>query len=208
VTPPDSRTAPLGTVRTAYGDAAERYVGLFGTADQAAEEDRTLMADWGATLAGPVLDAGCGPGHWSAFLHERGVAVEGLDATPEFVAHAAAAHPSVRFRVGDLRDAGLADGSLGGVLAWYSLIHADPAEVPDVLERLARALRPGGGLLLGFFSGEELHPFDHRIVTAWAWPVTRMSAAVEAAGLAVLEHAERAAPRGRVHAHVIARRPD
>ena len=36
-------------------------------------------------LDGRVLDLGCGPGHWSAFLHARGADVTGVDQVPEFV---------------------------------------------------------------------------------------------------------------------------
>lgn len=197
----------LGTVTSAYGAAATRYIARIGSADLADEEDRDLVRSWASDLHGPVLDAGCGPGHWSAFLHALDVQVEGVDATPEFVEHAARTWPGVDFRLGDLRRLDLPDGSLGGVLSWFSVIHTDPEEVPGVLGGFARALRPGGGLLLGFFSGDRLRPFDHRVVTAWAWPVERMVAAVEAAGLTVLGTRDREAPNGRRNASLLARRP-
>jgi SAM-dependent methyltransferase len=204
----DPRTAPLDSVRSAYGFWAPAYVDLFGAADKASAEDRELIAGWGESLTGAVLDAGCGPGHWAAFLASLGADVRGVDATPEFVAHAAQTYPSIRFRLGDLRNLGLESGSLGGVLAWYSLIHADPEEVPGILACFARALRPGGGLLLGFFGGASLQPFDHRVATAWAWPMARMVAAVEAVGLEVAREGERPAPNGRIAAHLIAHRAE
>lgn len=202
------RTATLGSVRDAYAAWAPVYIDRFGSADKASDEDRALLARWAATLDGPVLDAGCGPGHWSAFLRSSGLEVEGVDATREFVDHATREHPALRFHVGDLRDLGLAPRSLGGVLAWFSLIHADPDEVPGILEGFAGALQPGGGLLLGYFAGTSLRTFDHRVVTAWAWPTARMSAAVEAAGLEVLDTEEHPGPNGRIGAHLLARRAD
>jgi len=203
----DAAATDLGTVTSAYGAASSLYIERVGSADLADAEDRDLVRSWASDLHGPVLDAGCGPGHWSAFLHALGVQVEGVDATPEFVDHAIRTWPGVDFRLGDLRRLDLADGSLGGVLSWFSVIHADPEEVPGILGGFARALRPGGGLLLGFFTGIHLQPFDHRVVTAWAWPVERMAAAVEAAGLTVLSTRDRAAPNGRRNASLVARRP-
>jgi SAM-dependent methyltransferase len=203
----DAATIDLGTVTSAYGEAASRYIARIGSADLADAEDQDLVRSWASDLQGPALDAGCGPGHWSAFLHELGVQVQGVDATPEFVEHATRTWPGVDFRLGDLRRLDLADGELGGVLSWFSVIHTDPEEVPGILAGFARALRPGGSLLLGFFSGARLQPFDHRVVTAWAWPVERMAATVEAAGLTVLSTRDRAAPNGRRNASLVARRP-
>jgi SAM-dependent methyltransferase len=208
VTERDPGRTDLGTVTAAYGAAASLYIERFASADRADAEDRERIRDWAAEVRGPVLDAGCGPGHWSAFLHELGAEVEGVDATPEFVAHATRTWPGVDFRLGDLRRLDLPEGGLGGVLAWYSVIHAEPEEVPDVLAGLARALRPGGSLLLGFFSGSRLQPFDHRVVTAWAWPVDRLVATVEAAGLTVRSTRDRAAPNGRRNASLVAERPE
>ncbi len=48
-----------------------------------------------------------------------------------------------------------ASDSIGGVLAWYSLIHHEPSTIQRALGEFARVLRPGGGLLLGFFVGPE-----------------------------------------------------
>ena len=203
----DAAGVDLGTVTAAYGAAAPLYIERIGAADLADAEDRELVRSWAAEVHGPVLDAGCGPGHWSAFLQALGVQVEGVDATPEFVEHARRAWPGVDFRIGDLRRLDLADRSLGGIFAWFSLIHTDPEEVPAVLSGFARALRPGGSLLLGFFSGDRLQRFDHRVVTAWHWPVERMATTVEAAGLVVGDRRDRPAPNGRRNASILARRP-
>ena len=200
-------TADLGAVQRAYDSWAPVYIDTFGSADKASEEDRTLLAEWASTVVGRVLDAGCGPGHWSGFLHALGLQVEGVDATAAFVEHAERAHPGIPFRVGDLRRLDLPPGSLGGILAWFSLIHLDPAEVPEVLERFSAALRPGGTVLLGFFSGDALRAFDHRVVTAWAWPTARMASALDRAGLEVLTMDEHPQPSGRIFAEVVARRP-
>lgn len=195
------------TVRSAYASWAPDYIDLFGSADKASEGDRAVIAHWSTTLSGPVLDMGCGPGHWSAFLHARGLEVEGLDATPAFIEHAKQSYPAIPFRLGDLRDIDLEPESLGGVLAWFSLIHLEPNEVPDVVQRISAALRPGGTVLIGFFSGAELHPFDHRVVTAWAWPLARMRSTLENAGLAVTSQNEHPQPSGRIFAEIAARRP-
>ena len=201
------RTPDLDAVRGAYASWSPAYIAAFGAAEKASDEDRALIADWADELHGPVLDAGCGPGHWSAFLHGRGLQVEGVDATPEFVAHAQRSYPGIPFRRGDLRSLGLTPASLGGVLAWFSLIHTDPAEVPPALRDLADALQPGGSLLLGYFTGPELRQFDHRVVTAWAWPAEQMAEAVGGTGLRIARRSEHRQPNGRITASLVAHRP-
>lgn len=195
----------LDAVAAAYGRWAEAYIDLVGSAERAPERDRATIAAWAADLRGPVLDAGSGPGHWSGFLHDRGIEVAGVDATPEFVEHARRTHPAVRFELGDLRELESDPGALGGILAWFSLIHLDPALVPGVLDRFVRALHPDGTLLVGFFSADRIGPFDHRVVTATAWPVVAMTRALETAGFAVVATDEWETPNGRRNAAVRAR---
>ena len=202
----ESRTPALSEVESAYTTWSAAYIERFASADLADAEDRSLIGSWADGLRGPVLDAGCGPGHWSAFLHARGVEVEGVDATAAFVAHAARANPDIAFRVGDLRSLAMPEASLGGVLAWFSLIHTDPEEVPPVLRTFAAGLRQGGGLLLGYFADELLHRFDHRVVTAWAWPTAELVRAVEHAGFEVTHTEQRPTPNGRTAAALVAHR--
>ncbi|MBC7595929.1 MAG: methyltransferase domain-containing protein, partial [Kineosporiaceae bacterium] len=49
-----------------------------------AAQDRLLVAKWASDLRGSVIDAGCGPGHWTDFLRKRGVEAEGVDQVQEF----------------------------------------------------------------------------------------------------------------------------
>lgn len=137
-------------------------------------EDRALVEAWADATPGPLLDAGCGPGHWTAHLHRRGHLVTGIEPVPRFVALARAAVPEVDFRRATMESTGLPDGGVGGVLSWYSLVHHEPIEVPAVLAEVHRILAPGGSLLVGFFEGPTLEPFDHAVTTAYRWPVERM----------------------------------
>ncbi|MDO4632056.1 MAG: class I SAM-dependent methyltransferase [Corynebacterium sp.] len=86
---------------------------------------------------------------------------------PEFIAHAQATYPGVHYQVGSAEALGVEAETLGGILAWYSLIHIQPAQLGTVLEEFRRCLRPGGGLALGFFTGSALAPFEHAITTAY-----------------------------------------
>ncbi|MEV7134885.1 class I SAM-dependent methyltransferase [Arthrobacter sp. NPDC093128] len=45
------------------------------------------------------------------------------------------------FRVASLRNLGVPDGFLHGVLAWYSLVHVHPDDLPAVLSVIARTLK-------------------------------------------------------------------
>ncbi|MWV48001.1 methyltransferase domain-containing protein [Rathayibacter sp. VKM Ac-2803] len=191
-------------VAEAYGARAAEYAALLGSVEELDGRDRALIASWAASLDGPVVDAGCGPGHWTALLHELGVDVVGVDLVPEFLEHARAAFPGVPFRRGSLRDPEARDASLGGILAWYSLIHLPPEELPAVLEGFAARLAPGGRLLVGFFEGPTVEAFDHAVTTAWFHPLDELATAVEAAGLDVVHRARRSTPGLRDHGELLA----
>lgn len=193
------------SVAESYGARSDEYTDLFGDIAAAHPDDRALVAEWAGALDGPVLDLGCGPGHWSAFLHGLGVDVSGVDLTPEFIRIARARHPRIDFRIGDARRIDRPDASLAGVLAWFSLIHLRPEEVPLVLGEIRRVLRPGGGLVLGFFEGPELEPFPHAVTTAWFWPPARLASELERAGFAVLGERRRQDPGARPIAVTVAR---
>ena len=104
---------------------------------------------------GPVADIGCGPGYVSGHLHEAGIDVFGIDLSPEMVAIARRDYPDVSFEVGTMTDLQLADDSLAGIIAFWSVIHVPDDAIPGVFEQFRRVLRPEAPLLVGFHVGDE-----------------------------------------------------
>lgn len=194
-------------VGAAYDSRAAEYIDLIGTIDQLATRDREHIDKWRVNVDGRILDAGCGPGHWSEFLAAGGTReVIGVDASAEFVATARGRFPDIPFHRADLAALPLADRSVGGILAWYSIIHTDPTDVPHVLGEFARCLCDGGGLLLGLFEGPQVEPFPHAVTTAYFWPIEEMSQRLVDAGFHVEATESRVDPGRRPHAAIVARR--
>lgn len=104
---------------------------------------------------GSVADVGCGPGYVTRHLHDLGVDAFGIDLSSEMIAIARRDHPDLRFEVGTMTDLDLADHSVAGVIAFWSVIHIPDEVVPTVFAEFGRVLRPGGPLLVGFHVGDE-----------------------------------------------------
>ena len=49
----------------------------------------------------------------------------------------------------------LPDGSLRGIVAWWSIVHTPPSELPGVFAEFHRTLAPGGHVIMGFHVGDE-----------------------------------------------------
>jgi SAM-dependent methyltransferase len=193
-------------VEGAYSKRAAEYTAAFGSMSAVHPSDLALVTSWASSVEGPLLDAGCGPGHWTAYLASRGSDVRGLDRVPAFIEHARAEHPTLRFTTGDIDALADPDQSYGGVLAWYSLIHHEPETIRRALDEFARVLRPGGHLLVGFFLGAAVEPFDHAVVTAHRWPAGALARELDAAGFTLVETHTRtvAAARPRPHGAITA----
>ncbi|MFL1446743.1 SAM-dependent methyltransferase, partial [Nocardiopsis sp. frass3] len=126
---------------------------------------------------------------------------------------ARAAHPGVRFEVGELAGPVAADGTLGGILAHYSVIHDPPGRLPETLAGFRRMLAAGGYLLLAFQALDDparlSEPFDHRVAPAHRYSPDRVAALAEAAGFAEVARlviaAEEDERRGFPQAHLLFR---
>lgn len=178
---------PDDRVRRAYASRSRLYVELLDRMD-VDDEDVGFVREHLVGLDGTVLDVGCGPGQWSAWLHSLGVDVIGIDPVAEFVAHARWAHPGPEFRLGDLPDLDVPDASAAGVLAWFSTIHLPPDEVGPALAELRRVLRSEGTAVLGFFDSEQgVAEFEHKVTTAWRWPANAFAARLREEGLEEVE---------------------
>lgn len=192
---------------TAYSRRAAVYIEALGLMTAVHPSDWQLVSTW-ASDTGEVIDAGCGPGHWTNFLTEQGIAARGVDLVPEFVAHARNTYPATAFAVGSLDSLDADSGSVGGILSWYSLIHYEPQAIQVPLLEFGRVLKPGGTLLVGFFEGPAVEKFAHAVTTAYRWPVDDFGAELSATGFDVVETDVRKTAGQRPHAAIIARRRD
>ncbi|WP_454859942.1 class I SAM-dependent DNA methyltransferase [Promicromonospora soli] len=210
-------SAHLATVRTDYDAMADAYTAFVGEAFAGRPLNHVMVQAFADLVrqagGGPVADAGCGPGHVTAYLRARGVDAFGIDLSPELVATARAANPGVRFDVGDMRSLRTAPGRLAGVLANYSIIHTPPEALPATLTELARALAPGGHLLVSFQALDgrgTAEPFDHKVSPAWRYSpdhvvgILRETGVHEVARLVIAPDEDPV--RGFPQAHLLARK--
>jgi len=148
----------LRDTRVAYDTVAVDYAELLRDELAAKPLDRALLGAFAELVqaAGnaPVADLGCGPGRVTAHLRALGLDAFGVDLSPAMIAVARRTYPDLTFREGSMAALDLADGVLGGVVAWYSVIHTPPDRLPVVFAEFERVLGPGGHLLLAFQAGD------------------------------------------------------
>lgn len=110
-----------------------------------------------------ILDAGCGSGRDVRAFSDMGFVVEAFDASAELVALASqfsgksVAHK--RFQEVDAVE------TYDGIWCCASLLHISEAELPDVMTRLAIALKPNGIWYLSFKYGRGEREKDGRRFT-------------------------------------------
>lgn len=178
----------LTVTREAYDAMASTYAEMFRDTLRDSPLDRAILGAFASLAgAGPVADLGCGPGHITAYLGGLGLAAFGVDASAAMISLARQAYPGLRFEVGSMAALDIADGSLGGVLSRWSIIHTPPPEVPAILAEFHRVLAPGGHLLIGFSDTDgPAHPtqvFDHTVAPAYRWWPDHLAALLREAGL-------------------------
>ncbi|WP_258055774.1 bifunctional 2-polyprenyl-6-hydroxyphenol methylase/3-demethylubiquinol 3-O-methyltransferase UbiG [Streptomyces sp. Ru62] len=92
-----------------------------------------------------VLDVGSGTGRPTAqTLTGAGHRVLGIDVSPVMVDLAARQVPGAEFRLADIRETPLPEDAFDAACAYFSLLQMSRAEQAAVVEKLTRAVRPGG----------------------------------------------------------------
>ncbi|MFF5372080.1 class I SAM-dependent methyltransferase [Streptomyces sp. NPDC013187] len=146
-------------VRESYDTVAADYARRVPEPAELDPVSRTMLAAFAELTArlGPVADLGCGPGKVTAHLAALGVPVFGVDVSPKMIELAREAYPELRFTVGSMTALDIADGELGGILAYYSTHHTPPQWLPTVFAEFHRTLAPGGRLMLAGHVGDGEH---------------------------------------------------
>jgi ubiquinone/menaquinone biosynthesis C-methylase UbiE len=213
----------VAAARAVYDASAERYVKFVGTELSTATEgpiDRSMLTAFVELLgSGPdthVADVGCGPGRVAAFLAAHGLNVIGVDVSPAMLAEARRAHPDIQFEEGCLHDLPITEGSLQGVVSWYSIIYTPPGRLVAVFAELMRVLKSEGQVLVAFQAGSD-QPVHRTAVhgtnlslTSYRHGLDDVTRRLEEAGLKVHATAQREPEldhESTPQAFVIARRP-
>ena len=157
--------AYLRAIRTAYDTVAVDYAALLRDELAAKPLDRAVLSTFAELVQADgnraVADLGCGPGRVTAHLHALGLTAFGVDLSPAMIAVARQSHPNLQFDEGSMSALDRADNVLGGIVAWYSIIHTPPEQLPAVFAEFHRVLGPGGYLLLAFQVGEDRVRLEH-----------------------------------------------
>jgi 2-polyprenyl-3-methyl-5-hydroxy-6-metoxy-1,4-benzoquinol methylase len=98
---------------------------------------------------GPLLDIGCGRGEMLALMAEIGVEARGIDVDPAMIERCAGKGLE-RVEVADAVSGlgGLADGSLGAIVAMQVIEHLPYPELIALLRASTAKLRPGGRMIV------------------------------------------------------------
>ncbi|MFD1322007.1 class I SAM-dependent methyltransferase [Micromonospora sonneratiae] len=209
----------LTTTRTAYDTVAVDYARLAAAELDMRPLERGMLAAFAEIVRaagnGPVADIGCGPGRLTVYLDRLGLSTFGIDLSSKMIEVARQTYPNLRFSEGSMTEMDLEDGELGGIVAWYSIIHTPPELLPVVFAEFHRTLAPGGHLLMAFQVGNERlrveQAYGHEVsCDAYRLPPDLIAELLNQAGFVVSARLEReAGERERTpQACLLARKPE
>lgn len=127
-----------------------------------------------------ILDVGCGTGHLTAKIAAAGAQVTGIDLSPEMIAQARLAHPSIHFEVADARtlkyvndfDAVFSNATLH----WITNPEPAVASISEALRRGGRFVAEFGGrgnvagLVSAFRHAWQTLRLSQPLPTPWYYP--------------------------------------
>lgn len=149
-TSPASPGSPPAPAASPASASDFQYVGFEDRFRGSEAEIRGRLIDFVPYFAGQsnVLDVGCGRGEFLDLLRENGVSARGLDLNPEMieVCRARGLDATAGDAVSYLR--GVADESLGGVIAVQVIEHLEPSYLAQMLGLAFDKVRPGGRVVL------------------------------------------------------------
>lgn len=196
--PEFDRDALSRLVRTSYDRVPAWYTERFANELDAKPFDRDMLERFAVRVAHKslVCDVGCGPGHVGAYLRARGTRVCGVDLSPGMATAARRVQHRTLYAAGNMLALPIRDGALGGLMAFYSLIHLLRADMPQALREFARVCAPGAPVLCSVHGGTgeiyDEEAFDGQVpMYATLFSLEEITQAVRDAGMTVEEAVQR-----------------
>ncbi len=103
---------------------------------------------------GPMLELGCGTGHWTEFFLAKGFEVTGLDTSDAMLAQARAKNLPAEFRQASAEDIPFGDHAFEVVSSVTMLEFVNDQD--RVFDEMHRVLSPGGRLILGCLNADSV----------------------------------------------------
>lgn len=155
ITPPSTWSQIVDRDPTHSHRYAERFRRLAAAGNDLVGEAR--LVDALAPCKAAILDAGCGPGRHSGYLHRAGHRVVGIDLDPVLIEIAQAEEPGPRYLVGDLANIILPPELSPGfdviLCAGNVLGFLHPATRQPVLSQFSNWLGAESRAVIGFGAG-------------------------------------------------------
>lgn len=136
------------------------------------KDDKTDLAYFDEFLnicGSDILDLGCGMGHYSNYMYNKGYKVTGVDFSEGMLNIARKEYPNVEYIQADICDLDfLNDRKYDGVVLAYLLQHISREEAINLLKSLSKHLKRDAKLLIFTRGGdrdlEEAEPFNPQYI--------------------------------------------
>jgi ubiquinone/menaquinone biosynthesis C-methylase UbiE len=146
-----------------YDQSADDYSQQFLNELENKPFDRLLLAHFANenSQKGLVADLGCGPGQTTKFLYGAGMKeIIGIDLSEKMIEKAANNFPDIKFEAGNMLHLRFDNASVGGIVAFYAIVHFSYEEIFAWLKECYRVLKPGAQLLFSFHAEEKTLPVE------------------------------------------------
>jgi ubiquinone/menaquinone biosynthesis C-methylase UbiE len=146
---------PKDIVEQGYDRIGEEYERWSAKATDPARERYLKVLLEGLPKGAQVLDLGCGSGALATRRLSERFQITGVELSSRMVELARRNIPSATFVRTDMASVEFPPERFDGVCAFYSLTHLPQKELPTLLRRVARWLKPGGLFVASMGSGED-----------------------------------------------------
>lgn len=152
----------LHKIEKEYDAIAKEYAEKFCDEHENKPMDREILLRFSQEIGNrrPVWDFGCGPGQTSKYLQNLGVQISGLDLSEKILEQARAKHTGIIFRKGNILELDFHDNSIGGIVAFYAIVHFAEEQVREAFREIFRVLQPGGIFLFTYHIGRQTIHID------------------------------------------------
>ncbi len=147
----------LKKVKKLYDTVAKEYAETFSGEHKKKPKDQAILKRFSQEIGDrrPVWDFGCGPGQTTKYLKNLGIEISGLDLSEKILEQARTIRPGINFRKGNILELEFDSDSIGGVVAFYAMVHFTEEQVEIAFREVLRVLQPGGIFLFTYHIGEK-----------------------------------------------------